>query len=66
MDGLARDRDPLAAIRHGADAVQLGMIKVVAVPAGIGLFGPWLALGPRMEGFVRDDGAGAAPRLASW
>ena len=46
---------PLAAIRHGADAVQLGMIKVVAVPVGIGLFGTWLVLGPRVEGLLQDD-----------
>ena len=46
---------PLAAIRHGADAVQLGMIKVVAVPVGIGLFGTRLVLGPRVEGLLQDD-----------
>jgi hypothetical protein len=46
---------PLVAMQHHADAVKLGTLAVVMVPPGIGLFGTWFFLGPRMAHLLEDD-----------
>lgn len=46
---------PLAAMRHGVEAVPLRTLRIVMVPVGLGIFGTWFWLGRRMEGLLQDD-----------